>query len=294
MRPAQETNSETPGIEDLADLALAIQGNSKLLAWFEGMERLPRNLRVDEIARVAGALESRKGDSKLVAMIGCLTKDELFESVRETLKVTVHVSPNKLPWIDMASLGILLSIGLIMAVAILSPGVDVGSGFNTTDVGTQPANHRISFGSRENKIEVRVAWSVSRVDGRLVGADWWIERSVLERQPEWDGLSSGPPLSPEGARLLALPAIQQRFPSIQEWSVSQTDFRHVSNARNYREPVPTNAWIYVINFRPKNLNTRAAWLFRKSGKHLSQQIVLMDGTVIPFREMKLRELPVNF
>jgi hypothetical protein len=106
---------------------------------------------------------------------------------------------------------------------------------------------------------------------------------MLERQPRWDGLSSGPRFSVDQASSLALNATKARFPDIKEWLVLTIQIRNLvlggDEARMFAYP---NVWCYEITIRPKD---QEAWkqLIKNHADEAYTHVILLDGTVVPAR-----------
>jgi hypothetical protein len=150
----------------------------------------------------------------------------------------------------------------------------------------RPPSRGITFTSSTNTNDVRIASRASNVGGRISGAEWRVERAVLDRQPRWDGFSSDPPLSVQRACALAFPDVQRRFPELRDWAVHSVHLRNLLVADHPPELFSfPNVWAYEVTFKPKDLTAKER-LERDYGDHLLTQVVLLDGTVVPSRELK--------
>jgi hypothetical protein len=110
--------------------------------------------------------------------------------------------------------------------------------------------------------------------------EWYVSTNALARQPRWDGLSAEAPLSVRKACVLALPSVREHFPEVRSWSVKSLTLCH---------PYPGDAypdvWYYEITFTPRDPESRSR-IERQASFCATQQIVLLDGTVVPLTILK--------
>jgi len=151
---------------------------------------------------------------------------------------------------------------------------------------TPTQNRGTHLAQSTNTNDIRIASRAGNVGGRIAGAEWHVERAVLDRQPQWDVLLSDPPLTVHRACALAFPDVQRRFPDVRDWVVDYVILRNLLVAQYpahlYSFP---NVWAYEVTFKPKDLTAKER-LERDFGDHALTQIVLLDGTVVPPQALK--------
>ncbi|MCX6924775.1 MAG: hypothetical protein NT154_16405 [Verrucomicrobia bacterium] len=108
-------------------------------------------------------------------------------------------------------------------------------------------------------------------DGQAI---WYASTNTLAKQPPWDGFSAEPPLTIRKACALALPQVRKHYPEIESWSVESVRLCK-PEAKMYPD-----VWCYEIKLMPRDPKLRAR-IEHQPSSFATQQIVLLDGTVLP-------------
>ena len=130
----------------------------------------------------------------------------------------------------------------------------------------------------KNSDSVVIAYLYDVAGQHKIKLEWRISSTILEKQPQWDGLSTNPPLASGAAASIALQKVQNRFPDIKDWTVETIYLRNLFNEKTGSFSC-ANIWRYQITIVPKDEAVRSK-LESEGLDHEFTQVILMDRTVV--------------
>jgi hypothetical protein len=159
-----------------------------------------------------------------------------------------------------------------LAGIILGAGVLLARVTSNAGVYSQPSS--ISFSLKADEVSIW-RWSYSSNNVQLMARSWSVSTNRLLGTPQWDGISDDVPLSVSKACAVARDRVSKQYPMIGDWKVSQL---WLMSAQINSLPENSSSWYYLIDFAPKD--TKQAMEFKNAMINCSEEVILMDGTVV--------------
>ncbi len=136
--------------------------------------------------------------------------------------------------------------------------------------------------------QFKIAEITGYFGSRFTSVECYVSRSVLEKQPYWNPLSGQLLLTPNKACLLALHAVKENFPTVDDWRVENVLMFHLNASDAQEIRGAENIWYYEIELAPTDPKM-ANSLDGLESDHLLTQIVLLVGTVVKAEKLKSEE-----
>jgi hypothetical protein len=127
---------------------------------------------------------------------------------------------------------------------------------------------------------IRIQHSTHFYGAKGQNSDWIITTNILLRQPHWNGLPPGPPLSKSNAVSIALAEAKSHHTDIHDWKVENVLIWNLSWNKKFQNlDYCSNVWYYLVSVDPAD-DQKSVELADSGQDFDLDQIVLMDGTLV--------------